>query len=113
MWFHRPFRADEWMLYDQYSISTSNARGLAGGSIYTKNGDLAITVVVAGAASMPLVWSLLHDYQRRRILTLIDPSSDPLGAGYHIIQSQIASGGACGDCKTSQASAPFCTTSAS
>ena len=49
-------------------------------------------MVVAGAASMPLVWSLLHDYQRRRILTLIDPSSDPLGAGYHIIQSTIAVG---------------------
>ena len=35
---------------------------------------------------------MLHDYQRRRILTLIDPSSDPLGAGYHIIQSTIAVG---------------------
>ena len=41
---------------------------------------------------MPLLWSMLHDYQRRRILTLIDPSSDPLGAGYHIIQSTIAVG---------------------
>jgi acyl-CoA thioesterase-2 len=50
MWFHRPFRADEWMLYDQYSISTSNARGLAGGSIYTKDGQLAITVVQEGLA---------------------------------------------------------------
>jgi acyl-CoA thioesterase-2 len=48
MWFHRPFRADEWMLYDQYSISTSNARGLAGGSIYTASGDLAITVIQEG-----------------------------------------------------------------
>jgi rod shape determining protein RodA len=35
---------------------------------------------------------MLHDYQRRRILTLLDPSSDPLGAGYHIIQAQIAVG---------------------
>jgi rod shape determining protein RodA len=34
----------------------------------------------------------MHDYQRRRILTLVDPSSDPLGAGYHIIQSTIAVG---------------------
>jgi len=48
-------------------------------------------VVVAGAA-VPLVWSLLHEYQRQRILTLLDPQSDPLGAGYHIIQSQIAIG---------------------
>lgn len=48
MWFHRSFRADEWMLYDQYSISSSNARGLAGGSIYTADGELAITVVQEG-----------------------------------------------------------------
>jgi rod shape determining protein RodA len=48
-------------------------------------------VVVAGAA-VPLVWSMLHDYQRQRVLTLLDPQSDALGAGYHIIQSQIAIG---------------------
>jgi len=45
-----------------------------------------------GVASLPVVWGLLHDYQQRRILTLLDPSSDPLGAGYHIIQSTIAIG---------------------
>ena len=48
--------------------------------------------VAAGAAAIPLLWPFLHDYQRRRILTLLDPSSDPLGAGYHIIQSTIAVG---------------------
>jgi rod shape determining protein RodA len=37
-------------------------------------------------------WSMLHDYQRQRVLTFLDPQSDPLGAGYHIIQSQIAIG---------------------
>jgi rod shape determining protein RodA len=37
-------------------------------------------------------WSMLHDYQRQRVLTFFDPQSDPLGAGYHIIQSQIAIG---------------------
>ena len=47
---------------------------------------------IAGAAALVPAWSLLHDYQRRRIMTLIDPSSDPLGAGYHIIQSTIAVG---------------------
>jgi rod shape determining protein RodA len=45
-----------------------------------------------GAASLPVVWSLMHDYQQQRVLTLLDPSSDPLGAGYHIIQSTIAIG---------------------
>jgi rod shape determining protein RodA len=53
---------------------------------------IIIGMGVAAMASMPLLWSMLHDYQRRRILTLIDPSSDPLGAGYHIIQSTIAVG---------------------
>ncbi|MGH8130006.1 MAG: rod shape-determining protein RodA [Steroidobacteraceae bacterium] len=48
-------------------------------------------LAVAGAA-VPLVWHLLHDYQRQRVLTLLDPQSDALGAGYHIIQSQIAIG---------------------
>jgi len=45
-----------------------------------------------GAASLPVVWGLMHDYQQRRVLTLLDPSTDPLGAGYHIIQSTIAIG---------------------
>lgn len=57
-----------------------------------------IALFLAGAASAPVLWSLLHDYQRQRILTLLDPTTDPLGAGYHIIQSTIAlgSGGAFG-----------------
>lgn len=42
--------------------------------------------------SMPLFWFLMKDYQRQRILTLLDPERDPLGAGYHIIQSKIAVG---------------------
>jgi rod shape determining protein RodA len=37
-------------------------------------------------------WSFMHDYQRKRVLTLLNPQTDPLGAGYHIIQSQIAIG---------------------
>jgi rod shape determining protein RodA len=43
-------------------------------------------------ASLPPLWGLLHDYQRKRILTLLDPTQDPLGAGYHTIQSTIAVG---------------------
>jgi len=50
------------------------------------------TVAGLGMAVLPLAWGFLHDYQRRRILTLLDPSTDPLGAGYHIIQSTIAVG---------------------
>jgi len=48
-------------------------------------------VAVVGAA-VPVVWNLMRDYQRQRVLTLLDPQSDALGAGYHIIQSQIAIG---------------------
>lgn len=48
MWFHRPFRADEWLLYDQRAISTSSARGLAGGAIFTAEGRLAVSVVQEG-----------------------------------------------------------------
>ncbi len=43
-------------------------------------------------AAVPVVWHFMHDYQRQRVLTLLDPQSDALGAGYHIIQSQIAIG---------------------
>ncbi len=53
---------------------------------------LIIGLIVLGAAAAPLAWSLMRDYQRRRVLTFLDPGSDPLGAGYHIIQSQIAIG---------------------
>ena len=49
-------------------------------------------LAVLGLACLFPLWSMLHDYQRRRILTLLDPSTDPLGAGYHIIQSTIAVG---------------------
>jgi rod shape determining protein RodA len=47
---------------------------------------------VAAAAAAPFAWNLLHDYQRHRILTLLDPEKDPLGKGFHIIQSTIAIG---------------------
>jgi rod shape determining protein RodA len=45
-----------------------------------------------GAAGAWLGWGFMHDYQRKRVLTFIDPQTDPLGAGYHIIQSTIAIG---------------------
>ena len=49
-------------------------------------------LAVAAAASLPVAWSMMHDYQRERIMTLIDPTADPLGKGFHIIQSTIAIG---------------------
>ena len=53
---------------------------------------LLIGFITLGTASLPIAWSLMHDYQRQRILTLLDPEKDPLGTGYHIIQSKIAIG---------------------
>ncbi len=51
---------------------------------------IGLTLLVAGAAT--LGWNFMHDYQRTRVLTFLHPQADPLGAGYHIIQSQIALG---------------------
>jgi acyl-CoA thioesterase-2 len=48
MWFHRPFRADEWLLYTQHAVSTASARGLATGGIFTAEGRLAVSVVQEG-----------------------------------------------------------------
>ncbi|HXZ96497.1 MAG TPA: rod shape-determining protein RodA [Burkholderiales bacterium] len=53
---------------------------------------IMVTFLVLGLASLPVLWTVLRDYQRQRILTLLDPSTDPLGAGYHTIQSTIAVG---------------------
>jgi rod shape determining protein RodA len=49
-------------------------------------------VLAAGCGALPVAWEFLHDYQRRRVLTFLDPENDPLGAGYHILQSKIALG---------------------
>jgi rod shape determining protein RodA len=57
---------------------------------------LSIAVILAGVAllgaAVPVVWHFMHDYQRQRVLMFLDPSQDPLGAGYHSIQAQIAIG---------------------
>ncbi len=59
-------------------------------------GGLGWRYIVGGItlalAALPALWMVMHDYQRKRVLTLLDPDSDPLGAGYHIIQSKIAIG---------------------
>ncbi len=58
---------------------------------------VCVLLVGAGLAA-PFMWHVMHDYQKQRILTLLNPEQDPLGTGYHIIQSKIAigSGGAFG-----------------
>ena len=53
---------------------------------------IMIGMAVSALAAAPLAWTMLHDYQKSRILTLFDPEKDPLGKGFHIIQSTIAIG---------------------
>jgi rod shape determining protein RodA len=79
----------------QPDLGTASLVGAAGfyviffaGLSWRVMGGLAAVGIVA---LFPL-WGMLHDYQRRRVLTLLDPTTDPLGAGYHIIQSTIAVG---------------------
>ncbi len=51
-----------------------------------------IGLAAGGLAAAPMAWHFLHDYQKRRVLTFLDPEKDPLGAGYNILQSMIAIG---------------------
>ncbi len=68
----------------------------AGGMTIMFLAGLPLRLFVGGAgallAALPIVFSMLHDYQRNRVLIFLDPESDPLGAGYHITQSKIAIG---------------------
>ena len=56
--------------------------------------SLWVFLVAAGgiAAAIPVVWVMLHDYQKKRVLTFLNPENDPLGTGFHIMQSKIALG---------------------
>ncbi|HEY9568078.1 MAG TPA: rod shape-determining protein RodA [Thalassobaculum sp.] len=51
-----------------------------------------LTLIVLTVAAVPVAWQLMHTYQQQRVLTFLNPESDPLGSGYHILQSKIALG---------------------
>lgn len=68
---------------------------LSGGAMFFLAGVRVwkfVVVLTAAVVAIPVIWSLLHDYQQGRILTFLSPDRDPLGAGYHILQSKIALG---------------------
>lgn len=66
---------------------------VAGITLFVRVQKRVIVVCAAlGGAAVPVVWFLLKEYQKARILTFLNPDRDPLGAGYHIIQSKIAIG---------------------
>ncbi|MCI5061242.1 MAG: rod shape-determining protein RodA [Alphaproteobacteria bacterium] len=79
----------------QPDLGTSLMIVLAGVAVFFFVGAplwIFISGAVLSLASLPIAWFLMHDYQKRRVLTFLNPESDPLGAGYHITQSKIALG---------------------
>lgn len=83
------------LVLKQPDLGTAVMLLLAGGAVFFTAGVrlwMFAVVLAAGLGCLPLAWQFLHDYQRRRVLTFLDPESDPLGAGYHILQSKIALG---------------------
>jgi len=83
------------LIAEQPDLGTSLLVAAGGGLVVLLAGlqfryILGIGALLAGA--VPVLWHFLHDYQRQRVLTFLNPQDDPLGAGYHTIQSQIAIG---------------------
>jgi rod shape determining protein RodA len=79
----------------QPDLGTAMMLVLAGGAMFLIAGVRAwifATVIGLGAAVVPVAWRFLRDYQKNRIYTFLDPENDPLGAGYHSLQSKIAIG---------------------
>lgn len=83
------------LILKQPDLGTAVVIGMTVGTILLIAGmQLRLVVLVAAVVGpvLPYVWTHLKPYQQRRVLTFIDPQADPLGAGYHIIQSKIAIG---------------------
>jgi rod shape determining protein RodA len=79
----------------QPDLSTAILLVIAGSSVILLAGIswlLICTILGLSGLAAPMIWYLLYDYQRQRVLTFFNPERDPLGAGYHIIQSKIAIG---------------------
>lgn len=83
------------LIVRQPDLGTAMVVALIAGSItlYVKIERRTLICLIAGVAmTVPLVWLMLKGYQKQRILTFLNPDRDPLGSGYHIIQSKIAVG---------------------
>ncbi|MFZ2316165.1 MAG: rod shape-determining protein RodA [Gammaproteobacteria bacterium] len=79
----------------QPDLGTAILLAIAGGSVLFLAGlsfRIIATLLGGIGVCIPFAWYILHDYQRQRVLTFINPENDPLGTGYHIIQSKIAIG---------------------
>jgi rod shape determining protein RodA len=83
------------LVLKQPDLGTAGMLIMGGGALFFAAGVRLWkfgVLIAAGFAAVPVAWNLLHDYQKNRVLTFIDPERDPLGAGYHILQSKIAFG---------------------
>lgn len=83
------------LIVEQPDLGTALLVGCAGAFVVYLSGlrwRVIIGLLIVLLALAPLVWLRMHDYQRDRVLTFLNPSRDPLGAGYHITQSKIAIG---------------------
>ncbi len=83
------------LVLKQPDLGTAMMLVMGGGAMFFLAGvrwwNFAL-VLAAGGGAVPIAWRFLRDYQKNRIYTFIDPESDPLGAGYHSLQSKIAIG---------------------
>ena len=83
------------LVLKQPDLGTAMMLLMAAGAVFFIAGArlwmFAVGLVLA-ASAVPIAWQFLRDYQRQRVLTFLDPESDPLGAGYHILQSKLAPG---------------------
>ncbi|MFL6813008.1 MAG: rod shape-determining protein RodA [Bradyrhizobium sp.] len=83
------------LVLKQPDLGTAGMLIMGGGALFFAAGVRLWkfgVLIAGGLAAVPVAWKLLHDYQKNRVLTFIDPERDPLGAGYHILQSKIAFG---------------------
>lgn len=83
------------LVYLQPDLGTSLMLAFVGVAIFFLMGISWKKVIVAGVlgiAAIPVGWYFMHDYQKERVLTFLNPERDPLGAGYHILQSKITLG---------------------
>lgn len=83
------------LVLKQPDLGTALMLMMVGGAIFFLAGVRLwkfVVVIAAGLSAIPIGWQFLHDYQKNRVLTFLNPERDPLGAGYHILQSKIALG---------------------
>jgi rod shape determining protein RodA len=83
------------LVLKQPDLGTAGMLIMGGGALFFAAGVRLWkfgVLLAAGLGAIPVAWNMLHDYQRNRVLTFLDPERDPLGSGYHILQSKIAFG---------------------